>query len=39
MPETAASIDGVKHGQWLRLARDGTVEKRDTFADGKAQRG
>ncbi|CUA84914.1 hypothetical protein Ga0061061_101608 [Chelatococcus sambhunathii] len=30
--------DGVKHGDWLRLARDGSVEKRETFAEGKAVR-
>ncbi|WP_019562292.1 toxin-antitoxin system YwqK family antitoxin [Caldimonas manganoxidans] len=31
--------DGLKHGEWLRFARDGSVEKRETFADGKAKRG
>lgn len=27
--------DGLKHGEWLRLARDGSEEKRALFADGK----
>ena len=27
---------GVKHGDWLRFARDGALEKRETFANGKA---
>lgn len=30
--------DGVKHGGWLRLARDGSVEKRETFDGGRAVR-
>ena len=30
--------DGVKHGDWLRLARDGAVEKRETFDEGGAVR-
>jgi|FEC22Drversion2_1045045.scaffolds.fasta_scaffold01622_4 hypothetical protein len=28
--------DGVKHRDWLRLARDGSEERRETFANGRA---
>ncbi len=28
--------DGVKHGTWVRYARDGRLEKAETFQGGKA---
>ncbi len=28
--------DGAKHGPWVRYRRDGSVEKAEVFADGKA---
>jgi antitoxin component YwqK of YwqJK toxin-antitoxin module len=28
-------LDGLKHGPWLRLARDGSVEHRAQFEHGK----
>lgn len=31
--------DGAKHGPWVRLARDGSVEKHEAFAEGKAVKG
>ena len=30
--------DGVKHGEWLRFARDGPQEKRERFENGKAMK-
>lgn len=31
--------DGLKHGPWQRLARNGTEEKRETFAEGRPVKG
>lgn len=31
--------DGEKHGEWVRFARDGSVETREMFAEGKAKTG
>lgn len=32
-------LDGQKHGEWLRHARDGSVEKHERFEHGKALKG
>jgi len=36
LPQLGLFRDGASHGDWLRFARDGSLENQETFLNGEA---